>query len=481
MLWNALCGEATLLTSNVETEQMKSSIVNAKWGKNARFIYPRLMEHKLPSICGDSEFINLFPTKLTTSNKNSSMDLLMRNIPTSILSSDGSTFPKVWNEIIVPRIELVYQKFNKSYQELIKEQFLPRYIGDNGDEIIAMAESNPELAYKKIQEQDRARYGLPAKWLSFQMGNAGGSVIQTYVDELDSYLKIIKDSFEFSIKQDLAIKYASQATPKQKSDYASFLEKRKKRFDILVNNFKNSFIKIILSFGTNNVDVEQEYAALMVSYYYLARSVGILGDVKITFENEKVGGEIETIVKVNFARSTLGEMLYSAHLKETKKEQIEQMVKGQLKSFGTSDQNVAEALANNYVNDLVDDAYAGRIKMRLEHQRDIRDYFTAMKKEVEGNRQADNPYQSDRNMSLPLIDAQSMTVSINRGTLQYSLNEEGLSTQFLGLLGAVKSLDELMEEVYANVNVLMAASVDSKYRNVEKERLKKFKSNSMGK
>jgi len=82
-------------------------------------------------------------------------------------------------------------------------------------------------------------------------------------------------------------------------------------------------------------------------------------------------------------------------------------------------------------------------------------------------------------MSLPNVDAQ-MNISKVPNAMMYTLSPTMLANQFLGALGASKGLDQLMEELYFNVSILKAASIENKYRNIEQDKLQKFKPSSMG-
>ncbi|MES2769393.1 MAG: hypothetical protein V4596_09625 [Bdellovibrionota bacterium] len=516
LLWNAVCGEHYIGEADLENDPMKSNIIDEEWGEDADFKIPRLVQKRNDKLCSNYKVSH--PTrglKVT----DSVLDYLMRN---SELGKSSGDFDSLWKDIIQLKLEKIYNKFDKSYQVLIRKNYIPNLTGEITEPsepnlaekinnftptgqitnfISAKLEQKIDLSgtpievYKKIKAQ-RNSY----------VANVGLNVIQTYVGEVDIYLKVLDSVFKNSIKQNFRIRSAQLKKPEEINKLRRELSDRTQKFDHVVKNFKESFIKILLSFKEKKVDVESEYAALLFSYYNIIKSVGIVGDIEIKQENEDIQGVGETTTKIvaHISRSTFGTKILAMYFEKKQKKELEDLVK----KMGATDDVSKSFVQAQALGDLVNENFASKMKTRIETHPAIKSTFEDLMKKVEAEKSINNPYTQAINMSLPVLDEERRILFQPAGTLAFSLtNESGsqylmnipsvidtlknkesnpldllmakLSNQYLAVVGAARSIDVLMEEVYFNVNILEAADINNEYRQIEIQKADKFRPGTM--
>ncbi len=516
LLWNAVCGEHYIGEADIENDPMKSNIIDEEWGEDAEFKIPRLVQKRNDKLCSNYKVSH--PTrglKVT----DSVLDYLMRN---SELGKKSGDFDSLWESIIQSKLEKIYNKFDKSYQVLVRKNYIPNLTGEITEPsepnlaekinnftpagkitnfISAKLEQKVDLSgtpievYKKIKAQ-RNSY----------VSNVGLNVIQTYVGEVDIYLKVLDSVFKNSIKQSFKIRSAQLKKPEEINKLRRELSDRTQKFDHIVKNFKESFIKILLSFKEEKVDVESEYAAMLFSYYNIIKSVGIVGDIEIKQENEDIQGVGETTTKIvaHISRSDFGTKILAMYFEKKQKKELEDLVK----KMGATDDVTKSFVQAQVLGDLVNENFASKMKSRIENHPAIRSTFEDLMKKVEDDRSTNNPYTQTINMSLPVLDEQRGMLFQPTSTLAFSLtNETGsqylmnipsvidtlknkesnpldllmakLSNQYLAVVGAARSIDMLMEEVYFNVNILEAADINNEYRQIEIQKADKFRPGTM--
>lgn len=467
LLWNMMCAKDFLQTADIKNTQAAAAVSSSSWGKNVNFIFPRVIENPDLNNCKDYE--KLIPTR-GNSNKKFAMDYLMRNVSDKVLDSEGTNFDAIWENSIVPKIAEVYKKFDLSYRLLLQEQFYPKYLGKNGSKLVANALPESPIvptisifdAYKQIKGQSRALMGIQ-----------GGSVIQTYVDQMDVYLQIMKSTFESSLEQDYRLMLSKTTNMVTIAKYNEQLKLRNRNFNILLSQFRNAFTKIILSIGVDSAEIDRDYAGMLVTYLHLNKSLGIANDIKLETKNEELGDEVVTKVVGSISRSQTAEgIIYKNIMTDPKKmKTLKSSVESQMASMGMRDENSRMAFTQAYLANMIDSGFLGQMKTRLENDPEIRDHFVEIKNILEEKNAAYSPNLI--NMSLPNGNSSA------QHAYSYTAAEKIFENQFLGVLGASQGLDTLMEEVYFNVNILKAANIDNKYRNIEKEKLQKFQIKTM--
>lgn len=475
LLLHSLCSTNTILAGQVETKEMQNNVADDQWGKFVKFLYPRLTTKPTPQYCQSYDSLLNWVRNATVDD--SAIFYLMKNISPTLMTADSSLFGDAWESNITSKIEVVYKKFDQSYQSLIQSDYLPEFGGEGAWSLVNM---DPLEAYKKIQNQPRGgQLEIPIPWtnrhIPIKPYSLGGSILQTYVDEVDLYLKTFNDAMDIAIKQHLAQTRTSNGVDQRKYNY---LVKRKQKYNQIANDFRSSFAKIALSFVNNDANVEDEYAKMLVSYVALIKGVGLIGDISVSQENVQEDGEIETKVIAKVSRDPISELILKSHVLEDEKEQIEDFVKSQQAAYNVSDANSKLAFTEMYLNNVLEMSFAGLMKLRIQSQPEVRHPFEEIKKTVESDKSAANPYNLNPIdiLRLPLDDKNRI---VPKPQLTYVVANE-MTNQFLGVLKASQNLELLMEEVYFNVNILKAANIDNKYRDVERSKLKKYKANSMG-
>ena len=479
LIEKAVCGNYFIKNALIQTDDMRNSIIDESWGKNAHFVIPRLVQHKPEAFCNNKAKV-LYPTR-SSESKSTALDYLMKNVSPAVATETGVDFSETWATFIDPRLEEVYENFSQSYHELLLKDFVPAFAGKDSMNYIT---KQPLDAYKYIKAQKSTR-----------IANVSTHVIQNYVQEMDDYLRIIEDSFDLSLRTDAAIKNASNATPRQKELHLNALKNRQQRFKTVINHFRTSFMKVLLSFTNAKMDsavpvatgestrkdpydlsVIRDYASMLYSYFTLLKNVGLVDGMKIEQESNYVEalGEDVTVVTASLSRNPVAEGMLLDYTALKMNKQIDNFIK----EVGANEDVPKALLAAQALQEITASHFGQSMIRRIESDPSVRHHFEDIKSLLESENLTNHPYGKDRNMSLP-VKSETGKVYQPPATLRYAHTGQ-LNSQFLGIAGAARGLDLLMEELFFNINILMAADLDSAYRNIERSQLDKFKSRTMG-
>ena len=188
------------------------------YGTGVDFYTPRIVKHDLRKICKDeSALLSIRPnprspiaTKIVIDGKSydSLFSYMIDNIKPEVLNETldknfaaSINFDAWWDKVVTPKVSIAYDDFMKGYNDLLQNKY--RKAIDNG---LARAESKKGFTYlneifKGTRENpdgpsqiDLAKYAYNALNPRAFYGNAK-SLIQSYYDELNSYLKILNTMY----------------------------------------------------------------------------------------------------------------------------------------------------------------------------------------------------------------------------------------------------------------------------------------------